>query len=792
MQKLYLILVISVAAFFTESAIKPASAAPIDNLQPGFWHEVLSSRLDTVDPCPGGGCSYSGNLGVAGVMDAWNGGAFDSARNRLIVWGGGHLGYAGNELYAFDILSETWSRLTEPSTSIQMAVSHYSDGKPTSRHTYNDLQYDSQRDRFVSLNASASYSLNGASFSTVDMFDFGTNSWIAGTDRIDGGGTDLGAFSAYDPASGLHYIHHTNGGRLQMYDPGTGQWSNHVVTGSVPIYMTADIDPIRRNLVAVGAGRIFVYDLDNLNAQPLKAVASGNMAAQNADQIGFQYDAASDQFVAWIGGTSVYVLDPVTWVWTQLAPAAGNTVSPGSPNMNGTYGRFRYVPSKNAFIVVNNVDQNVYYYKLSAGGGGPAAPTVSILASPAQVSSGEFSTLGWSTTGADSCTTSGGWSGSVGLSGTSLVGPITVPVTYTLTCTGAGGTVIQSVTVTVAAGGGGGQTGDWGDRSSAAGVVMATRFDTQADVTNWLAGSNADHVSWDQNLKASGNGSLRFDILRTDGAAGGNWARWLADDQREFAPGDEFYVQYRQFIPAYLATHPFLSGGGWKQSIISRHAASMNGANQVQPYGSNQLNEIVLQNTNHRGLVQGYNRNTDGQYPPWEISAVTACSGTDFIYQNAIDWGPQNAGSACENDRARYGGLYSYYQQQPAGYVQGSPDPVSGGFRYYPDEWLTFLIHVRLGQYGGYSNDTQVKVYAARDGAAYQLILDRNDLDLGNGPNHNTLWLLPYNTGRVADMSRQDTFTNYDEVIVSTSFISAPGTAVGQQKSMPPTGLVAE
>jgi hypothetical protein len=40
------------------------------------------------------------------------------------------------------------------------------------------------------------------------------------------------------------------------------------------------------------------------------------------------------------------------------------------------------VPSKNVFIVVNQTNENVFFYKLSEGGGGPPAPTVSLSAKP--------------------------------------------------------------------------------------------------------------------------------------------------------------------------------------------------------------------------------------------------------------------------------------------------------------------------------------------------------------------------------------------------------------------------
>jgi hypothetical protein len=46
-------------------------------------------------------------------------------------------------------------------------------------------------------------------------------------------------------------------------------------------------------------------------------------------------------------------------------------VIPTSGASAGTYGRFRYVPSKNVFVVVNDIDEDVYIYRLSAGGTPP-------------------------------------------------------------------------------------------------------------------------------------------------------------------------------------------------------------------------------------------------------------------------------------------------------------------------------------------------------------------------------------------------------------------------------------
>ena len=82
----------------------------------------------------------------------------------------------------------------------------------------------------------------------------------------------------------------------------------------------------------------------------------------------------------------------------------------------------------------------------------PSAPSVTLTATPTTVASGGSTTLNWSSTNAASCTASGGWTGTKALSGSEARTGIAATTTYTLTCTGAGGTAAQSVTVTVASG----------------------------------------------------------------------------------------------------------------------------------------------------------------------------------------------------------------------------------------------------------------------------------------------------------------------------------------------------
>ena len=123
-----------------------ANATPVDDLQPGHWYEAPNSQLLDVTPSP----VPPGVTGVASIMDAWSGGAYDTQRDRLIVWGGGHTDYSGNELYVFDIETLTWTRLTDPTYDVGGGAPYYNDGSPRSRHSYDYLQYLPTIDRFCS------------------------------------------------------------------------------------------------------------------------------------------------------------------------------------------------------------------------------------------------------------------------------------------------------------------------------------------------------------------------------------------------------------------------------------------------------------------------------------------------------------------------------------------------------------------------------------------------------------------------------------------------------------------
>ena len=113
---------------------------------------------------------------------------------------------------------------------------------------------------------------------------------------------------------------------------------------------------------------------------------------------------------------------------------------------------------------------------------GLPAPTVSLSAAPNPVVSGGSAQLNWSSSNASSCSATGAWSGSKSTSGSLTINSVTSASTYTLTCTGTGGSTTRSMTVNV--------TGGAGTASGAVDSSLLDRHQESANLVYAFAGSN--------------------------------------------------------------------------------------------------------------------------------------------------------------------------------------------------------------------------------------------------------------------------------------------------------------
>ncbi len=365
--------------------------AAIQAMPNNTWMVVPNSKLNDQNDVEAQGSDFPGiwqgsNRSANGKFP-FSGGMLDSKRDRLLIWGAGHNDYYGNELYAFNLQDFTWDRLTDPSPPLDRSVDRtirrdiLDDGNPNSRHTYYNLAYIPELDSmFVSPGGATSSGAGGLDRNTW-LFDFQANEAADDSSQkvgwVNKGKTNNGVpvipysptASAYDPTSGKVYTVGRAG--LFDYDVETNFWRylnrTAINENGGPSDRGMVIDPKRNKIVVVGGGEVAVYDLDNddgkIYQKQLWATIGNEFQNTSASggrgryRPGVNYDPVADRIVVW-HGNAVQALNMDTREWEAMA------VAPQTPFSSGTYGRFRYSPTQNAYVAVNAGNKDVLIYKL--------------------------------------------------------------------------------------------------------------------------------------------------------------------------------------------------------------------------------------------------------------------------------------------------------------------------------------------------------------------------------------------------------------------------------------------
>ncbi len=370
------------------SAAAASMLEAIEALPPGQWLELTASadtqipdtRLDRVFPARDGHPAW-GVIGPVAVVKAWGGAAYDTRRRQLILTGGGHTDYGGNEVYAFDLDTLTWRRLTEPSRMVKSGEHQFVtvDDTPVSRHTYDGIEYLPGPDR-VFLYGGSEWKSGGAFDRRAWLFDPASATWSAGSTA------PLTGFAAVavHPGSGLVYVR--LGKALLSYDPAADLWTSLVNDNwSAPI-SAAVIEPRTNRLFVASDSDLWFVDLEQprfLAQRYCYSPTSNCFSKANSqgdasiirERPGLAVDPVSGLILAWSGGPDVYTVDPETFVWTRIAvqqqgPVPSRWEVSGGRRLKsgGIYGRWRYVPHWDAFIGVSDTDDNVWVYRLDRRG----------------------------------------------------------------------------------------------------------------------------------------------------------------------------------------------------------------------------------------------------------------------------------------------------------------------------------------------------------------------------------------------------------------------------------------
>lgn len=376
-------------------------AKPFD-LAVGEWWQVPrvgNSHLADVyaTPSPGGD--------QTAIMNEWSGGCVDTSRLDLLIWGGGHGGYAGNEVYAFELDNFVWRRKSFYSTPLNDNSESNADGSPAARHTYAGLCYDATRDTLVV--AAGGFLAGPAGVRSNFPWEFNcTNetpnasapgAWLQKDIAPDIPPDTVQPFSsmAFDTATGKYYSQHQRG--LARFSPGASpgsQWETLTTfEGSSVLDVPVAIAPISPSQIiwpsTVATGQCFGRRLDTnayIGTEGGGLPVTGDLNILDVDSPGIGWEPVAQKMILWgglaTGGTDrrdVYKLDLGTKVVTRVA---GSGDIPDAPSVNGTFGRWAYLGGcglsySGLWVLVNSTTSDVYFYRSSGGAAG--SPKLTLL-----------------------------------------------------------------------------------------------------------------------------------------------------------------------------------------------------------------------------------------------------------------------------------------------------------------------------------------------------------------------------------------------------------------------------
>ncbi len=342
------------------------------------WYQIPNTQLQSV--CPpdnyaGSGYAFSSNC--KNVVAAWSGGIADTTRNRLIIWGGGHTDYSGNEIYALDLNSLTLTRLNNPAIPVSTDCGEALTGPtPNSRHTYDDLAYSPSVDQMLAVTGSKAPC--GAASNGTWTLNLSNLQWTqrtpAGTAPNYTGGL---AATSYDPNTNKVFIHTESYGQFATYDFASNTYTILHSGSATDYHETSVIDPTRKLFFLFGNGTAWKIDISgNDPTYTWKSIqGSGCSGFMGQPYPGLAFDTVQKLVVGWAGGNTVYLYNPDTDSCTSVTYPNG----PGAQQAAGTYKRFSYFPALNVFALVNSVTQNAYALRLTSasGTGGGSGPVIS-------------------------------------------------------------------------------------------------------------------------------------------------------------------------------------------------------------------------------------------------------------------------------------------------------------------------------------------------------------------------------------------------------------------------------
>jgi hypothetical protein len=281
------------------------------------------------------------------------------------VAGGGHGGYAGNEVekLVLNVASPAWVQVLAPSTSgnVQEAA-YYLDGRPCSRHHYYGLTFDASNSRLMLVGGSR-WGASSGILIELDSFNIGSGAYSADNTHPDiatsVNSQEVKSVCRDDRNDNIYVFANFN---VAKWTRSTNTWSSPVSDQTAPFFdsQPSAFDSSRNKIAILMGATIEEYDPDG-NTFTTRTLTGTSLTATTED--GLQYIPALDVFLVRQNGSggTVYQINASTFVVSTFTTTGGASVP---STLNGPHHKFRYVPNLSGCIYVPTYTGNAWFLRV--------------------------------------------------------------------------------------------------------------------------------------------------------------------------------------------------------------------------------------------------------------------------------------------------------------------------------------------------------------------------------------------------------------------------------------------
>lgn len=397
------------AAFLAVSGGRTAVAVPsgggsggdapswTSSAQVGYWYLLSGSSpdlglsstnalSDVVDITAGDADEY-GTEGPSATIEGYGGAAISPNYGNYggyFPWDGGHAAYHGNALFAFDLETRTYARITDSYKSVSFPNSSgvWGDGSPGIPHTLNAWHYHEPTDSLITFNLETSNSYGP--IHKPMAYSLTTDAWRVCAQNSNMH-PDAIVWAAYDAANDTYWMEGDSGawGVSRMNGASTCSSSTYTYFDTLG---TGDQD---MTVVAVPAGE---WDTDTalvmarfysggttVRALDVGSTGSGwqtltqsgrpSVGARNA----WEWAPAAGGIIYWNGGENVYLitkgagtLTSATYTWSLLTDGSNTTAPTYGGGTGGIYSKGRVITWGTQEWLIAHVDyaDGVYGFRI--------------------------------------------------------------------------------------------------------------------------------------------------------------------------------------------------------------------------------------------------------------------------------------------------------------------------------------------------------------------------------------------------------------------------------------------